>query len=208
MYGGVQKKSQDENTPFNPQSPYAAAKLYAHWITKIYRDAYKIFASNGILFNHESPLRGETFVTKKIVKGLTKIKLNKQKILFLGNLYSERDWGHAEDYVEAMWKILNHNKPDDFVISTNRKYKIKTFVEIVCKRLNLKIKWKGKGLKEKAYDDKGNCIIKIDKRYFRPLEVENLRGNYSKARKVLNWKPKRNINQLVNEMVNYEIKNA
>ena len=207
MFGGIQKKSQNENTPFNPQSPYAAGKLYAHWITKIYRNAYKIFASNGILFNHESPLRGETFVTKKIVKGLAKIKLKKQKTLMLGNLYSQRDWGHAEDYVEAMWKILSHKNPDDFVIATNRKYKIKTFIEMVCKQLNIKVQWKGKGLKEKGFDDKGNCIIKIDKRYFRPLEVANLRGDYSKAKKILKWKPKKDIKQLVKEMVNHELKN-
>ena len=207
MFGGIQKNSQNENTPFNPQSPYAVGKLYAHWVTKIYREAYGIFASNGILFNHESPIRGETFVTKKIVKALTRIKLKKQKILLLGNLYSKRDWGHAEDYVEAMWKILNHNKPDDFVVATNRKYKIKTFIKLVCKQLNINLKWKGKGLNEKGFDDNGNCIIKIEKRYFRPLEVENLQGDYSKAKKILKWKPLRDINQLVKEMVEYELKN-
>ena len=207
MFGGVQKKSQNEKTPFNPQSPYAAGKLFAHWITKIYRDAYGIFASNGILFNHESPLRGETFVTKKIVTALTRIKLKKQKILLLGNIYSRRDWGHAEDYVEAMWKILIHKEPDDFIIATNRTYKIKTFVELVCKKLNINLKWRGKGLNEKGYDQSGNCIVKVDKRYFRPLEVENLKGNYSKANRILKWKPSRDINQLVSEMVDYELEN-
>ena len=144
MFGGTQKKSQNENTPFDPQSPYAAGKVFAHTITKIYRKAYGIYACNGILFNHESPLRGETFVTKKIVKGLTKIKLKKQKKLYLGNLYSKRDWGHAEDYVEAMWKMLNQKRPNDFVISTNKQYTIKQFVNIVCNKLKIRIKWKGK----------------------------------------------------------------
>ena len=206
MFGGTQRKSQNENTNFEPQSPYAAAKLYAHWITKIYRSAYGIFASNGILFNHESPLRGETFVTKKITKALTRIKLKKQKKLFLGNIYSKRDWGHAEDYVEAMWKILNHKSPDDYVIATNHKITIKEFVRLACNELNIGLKWRGKGINEKAYDTHGNCIIEIDKRYFRPLEVNNLQGDYSKAKKILNWKPKRNIKALVKEMINHELK--
>ena len=206
MFGGIQKKSQNENTNFEPQSPYAAAKLYAHWITKIYRNAYGIFASNGILFNHESPLRGETFVTKKITKALTRIKLNKQKKLLLGNIYSKRDWGHAEDYVYAMWKILNSKYPDDFVIATNKKISIKAFIKLACKELNLKIYWKGKGINEKAFNDKGKCIIEIDKRYFRPLEVENLQGNFSKAKRVLKWKPKKNIKVLVKEMIEFELK--
>ena len=206
MFGGTQKKSQNEKTNFEPKSPYAAAKLYAHWITKIYREAYGIFASNGILFNHESPLRGETFVTKKITKALTKIKLKKQNKLLLGNLYSKRDWGHAEDYVEAMWKILNHKTPDDFVIATNSKIKIKDFIKIVCSELNISLKWKGKGINEKGYNQDGKCIIQIDKRYFRPLEVENLQGNYSKAKKILKWEPKRNIKLLVKEMVEHELK--
>ena len=206
MFGGVQKKSQNEKTPFFPQSPYAAGKLYAHWITKIYRDAYGIFASNGILFNHESPLRGETFVTKKIVKALTRISLKKQKQLLIGNLYSKRDWGHAEDYVEAMWKILKNKKPDDFVIATNNQVTIKKFINIVCNQLKIKLFWKGRGLNECAFDEKKNCIIKVDKRYFRPLEVENLKGDFSKAKKILNWKPKRNLTQLIEEMIQYELK--
>ena len=207
MFGGTQKASQNENTPFDPQSPYAAGKVYAHTITKIYRRAYGIYACNGILFNHESPLRGETFVTKKIVKALTKIKLKKQKNLYLGNLYSKRDWGHAQDYIEAMWKMLNQKKPDDFVIATNRQYTIKKFINIVCQKLKIKIKWKGKGINERGYDQDNNCIIKIHKRYFRPLEVHSLKGNFSKARKVLKWKPKRNLDQLVQEMINYELEN-
>ncbi len=206
MFGGTQKKSQNEKTSFEPQSPYAAAKLYAHWITKIYRDAYGIFASNGILFNHESPLRGETFVTKKITKALTRIKLKKQKKLLLGNIYSQRDWGHAEDYVEAMWKILNHKTPDDYVVATNFKIRIKDFIKLACDELNIIINWRGKGLNEKGYDQNGNCIIEIDKRYFRPLEVENLQGDYSKAKKILKWKPKKNIKILVKEMIDFELK--
>ena len=207
MFGGTQKKSQNENTPFDPQSPYAAGKVFAHTITRIYRNAYGIYACNGILFNHESPLRGETFVTKKIVKGLTKIKLKKQKKLYLGNLYSKRDWGHAGDYVEAMWKMLNQKKPNDFVISTNKQYTIKQFINIVCKKLKIKIRWIGKGLNEKGFDQNNNCIIQVDKRYLRPLEVHNLRGDFSKAKKLLKWRPKRNLNQLVEEMIDYELKN-
>tara|TARA_B100001778_G_scaffold330358_1_gene332702 strand:+ start:814 stop:1851 length:1038 start_codon:yes stop_codon:yes gene_type:complete len=207
MFGGTQKGSQNENTQFDPQSPYAASKVYAHSVTKIYRRAYRIFACNGILFNHESPLRGETFVTKKIVKGLTRIKLGKQKKLYLGNLYSKRDWGHARDYVEAMWKMLQQKKPGDFVISTNKQYTIKNFVNIVGKKLKMRIKWKGKGTNEKGYDQKNNCIIQIEKRYLRPLEVHNLKGNFAKAKKVLKWKPKTNINQLVEEMIRYEFEN-
>ncbi len=206
MFGGTQKNSQNENTPFDPQSPYAAGKVYAHTLTKIYRKAYNIFACNGILFNHESPLRGETFVTKKIVKGLTNIKLKKQEILYLGNLYSKRDWGHAQDYVEAMWKMLNQKKPGDFVIATNKQYTIKRFINLVCQKLKIKIKWRGKGLQEKGFDQNNKCIIKIDKRYFRPLEVHNLKGNFSKANKILKWRPKRNLDQLVDEMISFELK--
>ena len=206
MFGGTQLKSQNENTKFDPQSPYAAAKIYAHSITKIYREAYGIFASNGILFNHESPMRGETFVTKKIVKALVKIKNKKQKTLYLGNIYSKRDWGHAKDYVFAMWKILNHKSPDDFVIATNQQKTIKEFVNLVAKKLKIKIKWMGKGLNEKAVDQNNNTIVKIDRRYFRPLEVENLRGNYNKAKKILKWQPKYNLTKLVDDMIDYEIK--
>ena len=206
MYGGTQKKTQNENTLFNPQSPYAAAKVYAHYITKIYRDAYDIFASNGILFNHESPKRGETFVTKKIIKALVKIKQGKQKTLYLGNLYSKRDWGHAKDYVRAMWKILNQKQPDDFVIATNQQKTIKEFINIVSKKLNFKLKWKGKGLKEHAIDQNNKVIIKIDKRYFRPLDVKNLKGDYSKAKRILKWKPEISLTQLIDDMINFELK--
>ena len=207
MYGGTQLSSQNEKTSFDPQSPYAASKVYAHFITKIYRNAYNIFACNGILFNHESPYRGETFVTKKIIKALVNIKKGKQKTLYLGNLYAKRDWGHAEDYVVSMWKILNSKKPDDFVIATNQQKTIKQFVNLVCKKLNIKIFWKGKGIQEKGYDKEKKVIIKIDKRYFRPLEVNNLKGNFSKAKRLLKWSPKINLSQLIDEMIKFELKN-
>ena len=206
MFGKVKETPQTEKTPFYPRSPYGAAKVYSHWITINYRESYDIFASNGILFNHESPLRGETFVTKKIVKALCKIKYKKQKKLILGNLYSKRDWGHAEDYVEAMWKILQHKKPDDFVICTGKQYSIKDFISFVAKDLNMKIKWKGKGINEKGFDILNNCIIECNQKYFRPSEVDTLRGNCSKARKILKWKPKHNIKSLIKDMISYELK--
>ena len=207
MYGKVQETPQNEKTNFYPLSPYGVAKLYAHWITKNYREAYNIFGSNGILFNHESPRRGETFVTKKIIRALVRIKMGKQKNLFLGNLDSKRDWGHAKDYVEAMWKILQQKKPDDYVIATGKQLSIRQFINLVSKKLNMNIAWRGKGLKEKGYDSltKKN-IIQIDKNYIRPLDVNTLLGNASKARKKLSWKPKININQLIEEMISEEVK--
>ena len=207
MYGKVQETPQNEKTNFYPLSPYGVAKLYAHWITKNYREAYNIFGSNGILFNHESPRRGETFVTKKIIRALVRIKMGKQKNLFLGNLDSKRDWGHAKDYVEAMWKILQQKKPDDYVIATGKQLSIRQFINLVSKKLNMNIAWRGKGLKEKGYDflTKKN-IIQIDKNYIRPLDVNTLLGNASKARKKLSWKPKININQLIEEMISEEVK--
>ena len=205
MFGKVVEIPQTEKTPFYPRSPYGAAKVYSHWITINYRESYNLFACNGILFNHESPLRGETFVTKKIVKALCKIKLKKQKKLILGNLYSKRDWGHAEDYVEAMWKILQFRKPEDFVICTGKQHSIKDFINLVAKDLNMKIKWKGKGINEKAFDHKGNCIIVCNKKYFRPSEVDTLKGDYSKARKLLKWRPKYNIKSLIKDMISYEL---
>ncbi len=207
MFGKVAETPQTERTPFYPRSPYGVAKVYAHWITVNYREAYKIFACNGILFNHESPVRGETFVTKKIVMGLCRIKLSKQKKLFLGNLDAKRDWGHAKDYVEAMWKMLQNKTPKDYVISTGKQYSVRNFINLSLKELNIKYYWKGKGIKEKCYDDKDNCIIECDKEYYRPLEVDTLLGDSSKARKELNWKPKYNINSLVKEMVKMELKN-
>ena len=207
MFGKVAEIPQTEKTPFYPRSPYGVAKVYAHWITVNYREAYKIFACNGILFNHESPVRGETFVTKKIIMGLCRIKMGKQKKLFLGNLSAKRDWGHAKDYVVAMWKMLQKKKPQDYVISTGKQYSVKDFINLSLKELNIIYYWKGQGINEKCYNEKGNCIIECDKEYFRPLEVDTLLGNSSKARKELNWKPKFNITDLVKEMVKTEIKN-
>jgi GDPmannose 4,6-dehydratase len=205
MFGKVQTSPQNEKTSFYPQSPYGVAKLYAHWITVNYRESYNIFACNGILFNHESPVRGETFVTKKIVRALCMIKHRQQKKLYLGNLYAKRDWGHAKDYVLAMWKMLQLKKPDDFVIATEKQYTVKYFVNLVAKELNMKIKWKGKELSEKGFDKFGNCIIECKKRYLRPLEVNSLLGDSKKARRILKWKPKYNINQIAKEMVEYEV---
>ncbi len=202
MYGKVQSIPQTEKTNFYPLSPYGVAKVYAHWITRNYREAYGIFGSNGILFNHESPRRGETFVTKKIVNALCKIKLGLQKKLYLGNLGAKRDWGHALDYVEAMWKILQQKTPDDFVIATGKQYSVKQFVNFVSKRLDIKIIWKGKGIKERAIDvSTKKIIVECDKNYFRPLDVNTLLGDAKKARKKLKWKPKIDINRLVDDMV-------
>ena len=207
LYGKVQKVPQDEKTPFYPRSPYGIAKLYAHWITINYREAYNMFVCNGILFNHESPLRGETFVTRKISIGLSRIKLGLQKKLYLGNLNSKRDWGHAEDYVVAMWKMLQQKKPDDFVIATGKQYSVKDFINTAAKELDIKIKWTGKGSNEKGIDSKTNkVIIEIDKKYFRPTEVDALKGNYNKAKKILKWSPKINFKELVKEMVTSDIK--
>ena len=203
---GASKTPQNERTLFYPRSPYAAAKLYAHWITINYREAYGIFACNGILFNHESPIRGETFVTKKIVKGLCDILYNKSKKLYLGNIYAKRDWGHAKDYVYAMWKMLQKKIPKDYVIATGKQYTVKEFVNFVCEELGIKIIWKGKLEREKAYW-KNKPIIEIDKKYYRPTEVNSLKGDFSLAKKELNWKPKIHIKSLVKEMVKEELKN-
>ena len=207
LYGKVQERIQSEKTPFYPRSPYGVAKLYAFWIVKNYREAYGMFACNGILFNHESPLRGETFVTKKIVRGLVKIKLGYQKKLILGNLYAKRDWGHARDYVEAMWLMLQQKKADDFVIATGKQYSIKYFVNKVLDKLKIRVKWVGSGVNEKAIDKNDNVIIECSKKYFRPSEVETLLGNANKAKKILKWKPKTTISQLIDEMIKYEIDN-
>ncbi len=205
MFGKVVETPQTEKTPFYPRSPYGIAKLYSHWITINYREAYKIFASNGILFNHESPLRGETFVTKKVVRALCKIKYKKQKKLYIGNLYSKRDWGHASDYVQAIWKIMQYKKADDFVVCTGKQYTIKQFINMVSKQLNMDLNWRGKGIKEKAYDKLNNCIIECSKKYFRPAEVDTLKGDFSKAKRLLRWKPKHNIKSLIKDMINYEL---
>ena len=205
MFGKVKEIPQNEKTPFYPRSPYGVAKVYAHWITVNYREAYNIFACNGILFNHESPVRGETFVTRKIVVALCKIKNGLQKKLYLGNLDAKRDWGHAKDYVEAMWKMMQKKKPSDYVISTGKQHTVKQFVNFVLNELNIKYYWKGKGAKSKCFDKNANCIIECDKEYFRPLEVDTLLGDSKKARKELKWKPKTNIKTLVKEMVNSEL---
>ena len=206
MFGRVRTIPQNEKTPFYPRSPYGVAKVYAHWITINYRESYNIFACNGILFNHESPVRGETFVTRKIVIGLCKIKKHMQKKLYLGNLDAKRDWGHAKDYVEAMWKMLQVNNPKDYVIATGKQYSVKDFVNLVLKELDMKYVWKGKGIKTKCYDNKGNCFIECDKAYYRPLEVDTLLGDSKKARKELNWHPKYDTKDLVKEMVSFELK--
>jgi len=206
MFGKVLETPQNEKTPFYPRSPYGVAKVYAHWITVNYREAYNIFACNGILFNHESPVRGGTFVTKKIVSGLVKIKFGIQKKLYLGNLNAKRDWGHAKDYVEAMWKMLQKKNPSDYVIATGKQYTVKQFVDFVLKELNMKSKWKGKGFNSKCYFN-NKCIVECDKEYYRPLEVDTLLGDSRKAKKELNWKPKISIKELVSEMVQAELNN-
>jgi len=206
MFGKVQEIPQNEKTPFYPRSPYGVAKVYAHWITVNYREAYNIFACNGILFNHESPVRGETFVTKKIVGALCKIKFGLQKKLFLGNLEAKRDWGHARDYVVAMWKMMQKKTPSDYVIATGKEHSVKEFVNLVLNELKIKHTWQGKGIKQKCYDKNKNIIIECDAAYFRPLEVDTLLGNAKKAKKELNWKPKIKIKELVKEMVTSELK--
>tara|TARA_A100001234_G_scaffold220791_1_gene234605 strand:- start:640 stop:1686 length:1047 start_codon:yes stop_codon:yes gene_type:complete len=207
LYGKVREVPQNEKTPFYPRSPYGVAKQYAYWITVNYREAYKFFVCNGILFNHESPLRGETFVTRKITIGLAKIKLGIQKFLVLGNLNAKRDWGHAQDYAEAMWRMMQLKKPDDFVIATGKQYSVRDFTNIAAKNLGIKIKWVGKGINEKGIDKKtGKTIIKVGKRYFRPTEVDSLLGDARKAKKILKWKPKITFNQMVKEMVESDFK--
>ncbi len=202
LYGKVREIPQNEKTPFYPRSPYAIAKQYAYWIVVNYREAYNLFACNGILFNHESPLRGETFVTRKITIGLSRIKLGLQKDLVLGNLNAKRDWGHAEDYAEAMWKMMQLKKPEDFVIATGKQYSVRDFVNNSAKNLGMKIKWVGKGINEKGIDKKtGKTIVKVGKRYFRPTEVDTLLGDARKAKKILKWKPKITFNQMVKEMI-------
>ena len=206
MFGKVFETPQTEKTPFYPRSPYGVAKVYAHWITINYREAFNIFACNGILFNHESPVRGETFVTKKIVMALCRIKQKKQNKLFLGNLDAKRDWGHAKDYVVAMWQMLQKKTPDDYIISTGKQYSVKQFVNLVLEELKIKFYWKGQGIKSKCYTNDGKVIVECDKQYYRPLEVDTLLGDARKAKKKLNWKPETNIRSLVKEMVIEELK--
>ncbi len=209
LYGKVQEVPQRETTPFYPRSPYAAAKLYAYWITVNYREAYDLFACNGILFNHESPIRGETFVTRKITRAVARIKLGLLDKFFLGNLDSLRDWGHAKDYVEAQWLMLQQDSPDDYVIATGEQHSVREFVEAAFNEIGITVRWEGKGVGEKGYDDHtGNVLIEIDKRYFRPTEVETLLGDPSKAAAKLGWRAKTGFNDLVAEMVREDVKKA
>jgi len=208
LYGLVQETPQRETTPFYPRSPYAVAKLYAYWITVNYREAYGMFACNGILFNHESPIRGENFVTRKITRALARIKLGLQKRLYLGNLNAKRDWGHAKDFVEAQWLMLQQGQAEDYVISTGVQYSVRDFVNVAAKELGLNIRWEGEGIDEKGYAESGDCIVSVDPRYFRPAEVETLLGDSSKARKNLNWLPKITFDDLVKEMVLEDLKGA
>ena len=207
LYGAVQQTPQNEKTPFYPRSPYGVAKLYAYWITVNYREAYDIYACNGILFNHESPVRGETFVTRKITRALARIKLGVQNNLYLGNLNAKRDWGHAKDFVEAQWLMLQQQHPEDFVIATGRQYSVRDFINEVAKNLDMKIIWKGKNLEEVGSCD-GKDIIKVDSRYFRTTDVETLLGDATKAKEKLNWSPKISFNQLVKEMTDEDLKIA
>ncbi len=208
LYGKVSDKLQNEETAFYPRSPYGVAKLYSYWITKNYREAYNIFASNGILFNHESSIRGETFVSRKIARAIAAIVNKKQKYLYLGNLNAKRDWGHAKDFVEGMWMILQHKKPDDFVLATSKAYSVRDFVELAFSFVNISIEWSGTGVNEVGRNAKnGETLIKIDSKYFRPAEVDYLRGDYKKANKILGWKPKVSFKELVKEMVENELLN-
>ena len=208
LYGLVRETPQRETTPFHPRSPYGVAKLYAHWITVNYREAYGMFASTGILFNHESPVRGETFVTRKITRALARIRLGMQDCLYLGNLSARRDWGHARDYVEAMWRILQHKRPDDFVIATGAQHSVREFVEAAAAELEMEITWRGKGRNEKGYDSNGRAIVRVDPNYFRPAEVESLLGDAAKARRQLGWKPRVSFPQLVREMAREDLRSA
>ena len=206
LFGKVQEIPQKETTPFYPRSPYAVAKLYAYWITVNYREAYGMYACNGILFNHESPVRGETFVTRKITRALARIKLGLQDCLFLGNMDAKRDWGHAKDYVEMQWLMLQQDQPEDFVIATGVQYSVRDFVDAAAGELGMAISWKGEGVAEKGYDNAGKCIVAVDPRYFRPTEVETLLGDPSKAKAKLGWTPRITFKQLVAEMVREDLK--
>ncbi|RFC36369.1 MAG: GDPmannose 4,6-dehydratase [Candidatus Nitrotoga sp. LAW] len=208
LYGLVQETPQKETTPFYPRSPYAVAKLYAYWITVNYREAYGMYACNGILFNHESPVRGETFVTRKITRALARIKLGLQECLYLGNLDAKRDWGHAKDYVEMQWLMLQQDQPEDFVIATGVQYSVREFVVAAAQEIGMTITWKGEGIEEKGYDANGKCIVVVDPRYFRPTEVETLLGDASKAKQKLGWTPKISFKELVSEMMREDLKAA
>ena len=208
LYGLVQEIPQKETTPFYPRSPYAVAKLYGYWITVNYREAYGLYACNGILFNHESPIRGETFVTRKITRALARIKLGLQDTLWLGNLDARRDWGHARDYVEAMWLILQQPEAEDYVIATGEQHSVREFVDAAAAELGMALSWRGQGVEEKGFDSNGRCVVAVDSRYFRPAEVETLLGDPSKARDRLGWKPRVGFRELVAEMVREDLKAA
>jgi GDPmannose 4,6-dehydratase len=205
LYGKVREIPQSEATPFYPRSPYAVAKLYAYWITVNYREAYGMYACNGILFNHESPIRGETFVTRKITRALARIKLGLQDCLYLGNMNAKRDWGHARDYIEAQWLMLQQDAPEDFVIATGRQYSVRQFVEQAAGELGMAVRWEGGGTKEKGYDATGKCIVAVDARYYRPTEVDSLLGDAGRARDKLGWVPKTSFSELVREMVREDL---
>ena len=209
LYGEVQETPQKESTPFYPRSPYAVAKLYAYWTTINYREAYGMYACNGILFNHESPVRGETFVTRKITRALARIYIGLQDTLYLGNMNAKRDWGHAKDYVEVQWLMLQQDEPDDFCIATGVQYSVRDFVNFAWGHLGKTIRWEGEGIDEKGYDSEtGNLIVEVDKRYFRPTEVETLLGDSTKAKEKLGWKPKITLEEMVHEMMENDIKIA
>ena len=209
LFGEVQETPQNEKTPFHPRSPYAVAKLYAYWITINYREAYGIYACNGILFNHESPIRGETFVTRKITRALVRIKLGLQRHVYLGNINAKRDWGHAKDYVEMQWLMLQQDKPEDFTISTGEQHSVREFIEIAAREIDMEIEWEGEGVNEVGINTKtGNVIVRIDKRYFRPTEVETLLGDSTKAKNKLNWQPKISFQELVTEMISSDLEEA
>jgi GDPmannose 4,6-dehydratase len=208
LYGLVQETPQVETTPFYPRSPYAVAKLYAYWITVNYREAYGMYACNGILFNHESPVRGETFVTRKITRAMARIELGMQDCLYLGNLDAKRDWGHARDYVEVQWLMLQQEQPDDYVIATGEQHTVREFVDACAAELGMKMRWEGSGVEEKGYDGFGRCIVQVDPRYFRPTEVESLLGNAAKARAKLGWQPRIRFAELVAEMAHFDHEEA
>jgi GDPmannose 4,6-dehydratase len=208
LYGLVQEVPQRETTPFYPRSPYAVAKLYAYWITVNYREAYGMYACNGTLFNHESPIRGETFVTRKITRGLARIKLGLQSKLYLGNLNALRDWGHARDYVEAQWLMLQQHQPEDYVVATGEQHSVREFIELAGRRIDMDIRWEGEGGDEKGFLSDGRCVVEVDPGYFRPTEVETLLGDASKAREKLGWAPKVDFASLVEEMVLSDLADA